>query len=152
LAIQDGQISFRTPRFYVLSRLLDGQYPKYNQLIPAENKIVAFANKKAFIDSLERTAVMANERTNIVKLSLDNNNMSLAAQTPDVGDSKDTMAVLYDGDTLNIAFNYKYVIDALKVIESDDVRMETNGPLSPTIFKGKEDNGYLCLVMPVQVK
>ncbi|WP_373531461.1 DNA polymerase III subunit beta [Vampirovibrio sp.] len=152
LAIQEGQISFRTPRFYVLSRLLDGQYPKYNQLIPAENKIVAFANKKMFIDSLERTAVMANERTNIVKLSLDNNNMSLAAQTPDVGDSKDTMDVVYDGDTLNIAFNYKYVIDALKVIESEDIRMETNGPLSPTIFKGKEDNGYLCLVMPVQVK
>lgn len=152
LAIQEGQISFRTPRFYVLSRLLDGQYPKYNQLIPAENKIVAFANKKAFIDSLERTAVMANERTHIVKLSLDKGNMSLAAQTPDVGDSKDTLEVLYDGDTLNIAFNYKYVIDALKVIESEDVRMETNGPLSPTIFKGKEENGYLCLVMPVQVK
>ncbi len=152
LAIQEGQISFRTHRYYVLSRLLDGQYPKYNQLIPAENKIVAFANKKAFIDSLERTAVMANERTNIVKLSLDNNNMSLAAQTPDVGDSKDTLEVRYEGDILNIAFNYKYVIDALKVIESEDIRMETNGPLSPTIFKGKEENGYLCLVMPVQVK
>jgi DNA polymerase-3 subunit beta len=152
IAIHDGQISFRTPRFYVLSRLLDGQYPKYNQLIPAENKIVAYANKKEFIESLERTAVMANERTNIVKMVLDKGNMSLAAQTPDVGDSKDTMEILYDGDTLNIAFNYKYVIDALKVIESEDVRMETNGPLSPTIFKAKEDNGYLCLVMPVQVK
>jgi DNA polymerase III subunit beta len=152
IAIQEGQISFRTSRYYVLSRLLDGQYPKYNQLIPAENKIVAFANKKAFIDSLERTAVMANERTNIVKMILDKNNLSLAAQTPDVGDSKDTLEILYDGDPLNIAFNYKYVIDALKVIESEDVRMETNGPLSPTIFKGKEENGYLCLVMPVQVK
>ena len=152
IAIQDGQISFRTPRYYVMSRLLDGQYPKYNQLIPAENKIVAFANKKIFIDSLERTAVMANERTNIVKLVFDKNNLSLAAQTPDVGDSKDTMDINYDGETLNIAFNYKYVIDALKVIESDDVRMETNGPLSPTIFKGREENGYLCLVMPVQVK
>ncbi|HEY9687982.1 MAG TPA: DNA polymerase III subunit beta, partial [Coleofasciculaceae cyanobacterium] len=109
IAIHDGQISFRTPRFYVLSRLLDGQYPKYNQLIPAENKIVAYANKKEFIESLERTAVMANERTNIVKMVLDKGNMSLAAQTPDVGDSKDTMEILYDGDTLNIAFNYKYV-------------------------------------------
>ncbi len=152
IAILDGQISFRTPKYYVLSRLLDGQYPKYNQLIPAENKIVAYARKKELIESLERTAVMANERTNIVKMVLDKNNLSLAAQTPDVGDSKDTMEILYDGDTLNIAFNYKYVIDALKVIESDDVRMETNGPLSPTIFKGKEENEYLCLVMPVQVK
>lgn len=152
LAIADGQISFRTPKFYVLSRLLDGQYPKYNQLIPAENKIVAYAKKKDFIESLERTAVMANERTNIVKMILDKGSLSLAAQTPDVGDSKDTLEVLYDGDTLNIAFNYKYVIDALKVIESEDVRMETNGPLSPTIFMGKEENEYLCLVMPVQVK
>jgi len=152
LAIVDGQISLRTPRFYVLSRLLDGQYPKYNQLIPATNKIVAYAKKKEFIESLERTAVMANERTNIVKMALDKGNMSLAAQTPDVGDSKDTVTIMYDGEPLSIAFNYRYVIDALKVIESEDVRMETNGPLSPTLFKAKEENGYLCLVMPVQVK
>ena len=95
---------------------------------------------------------MANERTNIVKMAVDNGNMSLAANTPDVGDSKDVVEVLYEGDPLSIAFNYKYVLDALRVIESDDVRMETNGSLSPTIFKGKEENGYLCLVMPVQVK
>lgn len=152
LAIVDGQISLRTPRFYVLSRLLDGQYPKYNQLIPATNKIIAYAKKQAFIESLERAAVMANERTNIVKMMFDNGNLSLAANTPDVGDAKDTLEVLYDGEPLSIAFNYKYVLDALKVIESDDVRMETNGSLSPTIFMGKEENSYLCLVMPVQVK
>jgi DNA polymerase-3 subunit beta len=152
IAIRNGQIAFRTPKYYVLSRLLDGQYPKYNQLIPTENKIVAFAKRKAFIDCLERTAVMANERTNIVKMALEGGNMSLAAQTPDVGDSKDTLEILYEGDPLSIAFNYKYVLDALKVIESEDIRMETNGPLAPTLFKAREENGYLCLVMPVQVK
>ncbi|MBY0450654.1 MAG: DNA polymerase III subunit beta [Cyanobacteria bacterium] len=152
IAIQDGQISLRTSRFYVLSRLLDGQYPKYQQLIPNENKIVAYANKQAMIDSLERAAVMANERTNVVKLSLNKNNMSLAAQTPDLGDSKDTIDIRYDGEPLSIAFNYKYLLDALRVIESDDVRMETNGALAPTLFKSGEENSYLCLVMPVQVK
>jgi len=152
IAIYNGQISFRTSRYYVLSRLLDGQYPKYNQLIPQENKVIAYANRKEFIECLERTAVMANERTNIVKMMLEGNLLSLAAQTPDVGDSKDTLSIHYDGEPLNIAFNYKYVLDALKVIESDDVRMETNGPLAPTLFKAREENGYLCLVMPVQVK
>ncbi|MGE0199806.1 MAG: DNA polymerase III subunit beta [Candidatus Melainabacteria bacterium] len=153
LAIQDGQIAFRTQRYYVLSRLLDGQYPKYNQLIPLENKLVAHAKRQTFIESLERAAVMANERTNIVKLAFENGHLSLAANTPDVGDAKDTMAVLYDGtEPLNIAFNYKYVLDALRVIESDDVRMETNGALAPTLFKGDKDDEYLCLVMPVQVK
>ncbi len=152
VAIKDGQISFRTSRFYILSRLLDGQYPKYNQLIPSENKIVIYAKKQAFIESLERAAVMANERTNVVKLQFDKGNLSLAAQTPDVGDAKDTLEVLYDGEPLSIAFNYKYVLDALKVIESEDVRMETNGASSATLFKAKEENGYLCLVMPVHIK
>lgn len=152
LAIRDGRISFRTPRFYVLSRLMDGQYPKYNQLIPRENRIVVFAERKPFIEALERTSIMANERTNIVKLMLDGGRMSLAAQTPDVGDSTDMVPVRYDGDALNIAFNYKYVIDALKVIDSEEIRMETNGPLAPTLFRPMEENGYLCLVMPVQVK
>lgn len=152
IAIKDGQVSFRTPKFYVLSRLLDGQYPKYSQLIPTENKLVAYANKQIFIASLERAAVMANERTNIVKMAFDKGNLSLAANTPDVGDAKDTMEILYEGEAMNIAFNYKYVLDALKVIESDDVRVEMNGALSPTLFKAKEENGYLCLVMPVQVK
>jgi DNA polymerase III subunit beta len=152
LAIKDGQVSFRTDRFYVMSRLLDGQYPKYQQLIPKENKIVAFANKKALIESLERAAVMANDRTNLVKMQFDRGNLSVSANTPDIGDASDMLEVRYDGDPLNIAFNYRYVLDALKVIESDDVRMEMNGALAPTLFKCEQDNGYLCLVMPVQVK
>lgn len=154
IAIAEGQISFRTENLYVLSRLLDGQYPQYQQLIPVENKFVAYTNRKELIHSLERTAVMANERTNVVKLTFDNHNLSLAANTPDLGDSKDTIAAKYDGaEPLNIAFNYKFLLDALKVIESDDVRVETNGALSPTLLRSEtEESGYLCLVMPVQVK
>lgn len=152
LAIREGQISFRTQHAYLLSRLLDGQYPQYEQLIPKEYKIVAYANRQALIRSLERAAVMANERTNIVKMTFDQNSLSLMAQTPDLGDSKDDMGIQYDGEEMNIAFNYKFVLDALKVIESDDVRMEMSSPLSPTLFKSRDENGFLCLVMPVQVK
>lgn len=152
VAIQDGQISFRTETVYMLSRLLDGQYPQYEQLIPKDFKVIAYANRQALISSLERTAVMANERTNIVKMTFDKDSLSLMAQTPDVGDSKDNLDIQYDGDPLNIAFNYKFILDALKVIETDDVRMELNGGLSPTLFKSRDENGFLCLVMPVQVK
>jgi DNA polymerase III subunit beta len=101
---------------------------------------------------LERTSIMANDRTNIVKLSISPGRMELAADTPDVGNSKDLVPVRYDGEPVQMAFNYKFVLDALKVIESDDIRMETNGAVSPTLFKDKEESGYLCLVMPVQVK
>jgi DNA polymerase-3 subunit beta len=152
LAIQDGQISFRTEKYYLLSRLLDGQYPKYQQLIPSENKLVMTANRQALMASLERTAVMASERTNLVKMMMESDAMSLVANTPELGDSRDTVPIRYDGEPLHMAFNYRYVLDALRVIESDDVRIETNGALAPTLFKAKEENGYICLVMPVQVK
>ncbi len=153
LAIQDGQISFRTDTVYVVSRLLDGQYPQYQQLIPDGSSITAYADKASLITSLERASVMANERTHVVKLSFENGNLSLAANTPEVGDSKDTIEARFDGaEPLNIAFNYKFLLDALRVIESDDVRMETNGALAPTLFKDKDRNNFLCLVMPVQVK
>lgn len=82
---------------YVLSRLLDGQYPKYNQLIPTDNTLAITANRKALIESLERVAVMANDRTNVVKMTVDNTQLSLVANTPDVGDSQDSMEVVFNG-------------------------------------------------------
>jgi DNA polymerase III subunit beta len=121
-------------------------------LIPATNRLVATGNRHAIMASLERAAVMANERTHIVRMTLDAGQMQLMADTPDVGNSKDMVPVHYDGEALQIAFNYKYVLDALKVMDSEEVSMETNGSLAPTLFKAKEDESYLCLVMPVQVK
>jgi DNA polymerase III subunit beta len=153
VAIRDGQIAFRTERFYMLSRLLDGQYPQYEQLIPVDYTDVVLANRDALIKSLERAAVMANERTNIVKMSFDKSQLSLAAQTPDLGDARDQLRVVYDGDQMDIAFNYKFVLDAVKAIDSEDVRLELKSGLAPTLFKPtSEDGNYLCLIMPVQVK
>lgn len=153
LNIAQGLISFRTDSVYVVSRLLDGQYPQYQKLIPTENTIVAYANRKELISSLERAAVMANERTHVVKMSFDGSELTLAANTPDLGDSKDTLSVEFNGiEPLQIAFNYKFLLDALKVMSTDDIKMETNGPLAPTLFSARDQNNTLCLVMPVQVK
>jgi DNA polymerase III subunit beta len=152
IGIHEGQIVFEAGAYRIVSRLLDGMYPQYNQLIPQNNQIVILSRRKEFMEALERTSVMANERTNIVKLSFSDNTMRLEAQTPDVGDSQDSMSVEYSGSPFQIAFNYRYVIDALRVIDADEIRMETSGSLAPTLFKPCEDNSYLCLVMPVQVK
>ncbi|MEB3245344.1 MAG: DNA polymerase III subunit beta [Vampirovibrionales bacterium] len=157
IAIIDGQIYLLSERAEIISRLIDGQYPKFEQLIPAQNQIVASASRQAFIASLERAAIMANERTNVVKLHFEANRLSLMANNPELGDSKDEMDVRYEGAALDIAFNYKYVIDALRAIDTERVRLETNGALAPAVFRGELENAeadarYLCLVMPVQVK
>lgn len=152
IALIEGQVYLATPRILAVSRLLDGQYPRYEQLIPVSNTLVASANKQALIASLERAAVMANERTNVVRLTLEPGQLTLAANTEDGNASKDVLPVRYEGEPMQMAFNYKYVLDALKVIEADEVRLETNGALAPTVFRADEDASYICLVMPVQVK
>lgn len=159
IALDHGRIYLSAGQLLAVSRLLDGQYPRYEQLIPLNNRIVMESNRVAFMASLERAAVMANERTKIVKLKLENGQLMMAADTPELGQSHDSLPVRYDGEPLEIAFNHEYVLDALKVIESDDVRMETNGVLAPTLFRDSDETttadntqGYLCLVMPVQVK
>jgi DNA polymerase-3 subunit beta len=154
ISLKDGQVFLNTERFNAVSRLLDGQYPRYEQLIPKESTIVAVMNRSALVSALERTAVMANERTQIVKMNFSHDQLRLAADTPDVGHSQDSLPVQFNhAEELQIAFNYTFVLDALKVMSGDEVRLETNGSLAPTLFRDEAARQqYLCLVMPVQVK
>jgi DNA polymerase III subunit beta len=156
MAIADGQLALKTDRFYVLTRLIDGQYPQFQQLIPKENKLTMVANRAHLMAGIERAAIMANERTSVIKMTITMDRVELAANTPEMGDSKDEVDVQFTGhnpDPFVIAFNYRYVLDALKVIADDDIRMETNGQLTPTIFRSNTpDDGYMCVVMPVQVR
>lgn len=148
----DGQISFRLSDKYLLSRLLEGKYPDYPKLIPLNYEVVVLANREDLLGSVKRTSVMANERTNIIKLDFEKNKLNLSANTPDMGDASDSMEVDYKGDGLKIAFNYKFLIDSLHAIDTNDVRIELGSSLSPVLFKPDTEDGYLCLVMPVQVK
>lgn len=152
VGLADGQISFRMADKYLLSRLLEGRYPDYPKLIPAGYETVAKANKDDLISSIRRTAVMANERTNIVKMDFEKHKLNLSANTPDMGDASDSMDVDFKDGGLKIAFNYKFILEALQAIETHDITMEFGGSLAPALLKCDDDEGYLCLIMPVQVK
>lgn len=152
IGISDGQISFRLPDKYLLSRLLEGRYPDYPKLIPLNYETIVRANKDDLVSSIRRTSVMANERTNIIKLDFEKHKLNLSANTPDIGDASDSMDVDFKEGGLKIAFNYKFLVEALQAIESHDVKMEFGGSLAPALLKTDEDEGYLCLIMPVQVK
>jgi DNA polymerase III subunit beta len=156
LSIADGQLALKTDRYYVMTRLIDGQYPQYKQLIPAENKLAMESDRKHLTEGIERAAIMANERTSVIKMTLTDGMVVLAANSPDVGDSSDEVAINFTGhngpDPFVVAFNFKYVLDAMRVMPGERVRMEMNGPLTPTVFRSAEDDGYMCVVMPVQVR
>lgn len=136
----------------IISRLMEGQYPKYNQLIPQESQKVAIVNISQLISSLERVAIMVNEKTSIIKFEFKDNKLTLTADTPDSGASEDEFDIEYAFEELKIAFNYKYVLDSLKNMETTEVKIGLNTSLSATVLKPNNEEDYVCLIMPVQIR
>lgn len=136
----------------IISRLMEGQYPKYNQLIPQDSPKEAIVNISQLIASLERVAIMVNEKTSIVKFEFKDNKLILTADTPDSGKSEDEIDIEYSAEELKIAFNYKYVLDSLKNMETSEVKIGLNSTLSATVLKPNNDEDYVCLIMPVQIR
>jgi len=149
---ENSKIIIKSEKTVTISRLLDGQYPKYNQLIPQESPKTAVVNVSQFISALERVSIMVNEKTSIVKLEFSNNNLKLTADTPDSGKSEENLDIDYTGEELVIAFNYKFVLEALKNIDSECVKIGLNSPLSATMFKPDSEEDFVCLIMPVQIR
>jgi len=137
----------------IISRVMEGQYPKYNQLIPQDSPKEAIVNIPRLISSLERVAIMVNEKTSIVKFEFKENKLILSADTPDSGSSEDEFDIEYkETEELKIAFNYRYVLDSLKNMETTEVKIGLNSSLSATVLKPNNDEDYICLIMPVQIR
>lgn len=151
ITVKNGQILFKLSDRYIASRLIEGQYPNYEQLIPINNEKKAKINRSKLLSSLDRVATMVNERTNIVKFSFNRDSLKITADTPDLGDSCDELLVDYKSDSLDIAFNYRYVQDFLKVIEAENIIIEMDGSLSGVLYRSENENDAICLIMPVQL-
>lgn len=146
------KLIIKSSNIMLISRLMEGQYPKYNQLIPQESPKEVIVNILQLVSSLERVAVMVNERTSIVKFEFKENKLVLTADTPDSGASEDEIDIDYTSEELKIAFNYKYVLESLKNMETAEVKIGLNTSLSATVLKPNNDEDYICLIMPVQIR
>lgn len=150
---EKSKFIIKTEKTITISRLLEGQFPQYNKLIPNESPKEALVNVSQLISALERVSIMVNEKTSIVKLEFSHNTLRLTADTPDSGKSEEVLDIDYAYDEeLSIAFNYKYVLEALKNIDSAEVKVGLNTPLSATMFKPNSEEDYVCLIMPVQIR
>ncbi len=146
------KLIIKSERTTTISRLLEGQFPKYNQLIPAESPKEALVSVPELIGALERVSIMVNDKTSIVKLYFSQGKLKLTADTPDSGKSEDELDIVYNAEDLEIAFNYKFVLEALKNMDCDNVKIGLNTGLSATVFRPDCEDDFVCLIMPVQIK
>lgn len=149
-----GQAVFEWVDQRLTSRLLEGQYPNYRQLVPKQFAHQVTIDRRILISSLERISVLADQKNNIVKLTVDNMNqqLTLSVDAQDVGSGRETIAAQISGEGLEVAFNVKYLLDGLKAITTTEVQIQLNTSTSPVILTPLGGLKMTYLVMPVQVR
>jgi DNA polymerase-3 subunit beta len=133
----------------VITKLIEGNYPNYRQVIPGEAKERVPLAREELVQALRRAEIMTSEKANSVKLTFGKNNLAITANSPEVGEARETLAVNYKGKEMAIAFNPRYLIDALNALNEDEVFFELIDELSPGVLK---INGpFLYVVMPMRL-
>ncbi|HJU76166.1 MAG TPA: DNA polymerase III subunit beta [Gemmatimonadaceae bacterium] len=150
----ENHLGFQSPVASVLTRLIEGPYPNYDQVIPRDNDRYAIVNRASLTSALRRMAIVASDQTHRVRLSFNAAILRFSVQTPDLGEAQDEMAVDYNGDPLEIGFNGMYLLETLRYMPTDDVRITfKNAERAATIEPANwsDPAKYLCLVMPLRL-
>lgn len=144
-------VKLETDQWVFISRLVEGQYPNYQQLIPQQFERETRINKSEFISALERVLIISEQRNGIVCIDILGDQIRLYADVPDYGDSEEFVDCQNKGTALEkLAFNGKYLMDAVKNTTGEAFKVETNSLTSPAVFTG-DDTG-IALVMPTQIR
>jgi len=136
------------------SRLLEGQYPAYHQLIPRQFERQMTVERQLFVAALERIAVLAAQKNNIVKLMLDSTaqQVGLSAEAPQFGSGEEVLLAQISGDDLEIAFNVRYLIEGLKAMSSSEIQLQMNSETTPAVVSPVSGQKMTYLVMPIQIR
>jgi DNA polymerase III subunit beta len=133
----------------LITKLIEGNYPNYRQVIPGEAKERIPINREELLQALRRAEIMTSEKANSVKMTFGKNQLAITANSPEVGEARETLAVNYKGKEMAIAFNPRYLIDPLAALSEDEVFIELIDELSPGVLK---INGpFLYVVMPMRL-
>src|SRR5262245_34060498 len=154
LAKSDNHIGFRAGGTLVFSRLIEGPYPNYEQVIPRENDKQATIDKMAMAAALRRMSVVASDQTHRIRLAFSGGNLKFSVQTPDLGEAQDELSVTYEGEPLEIGFNATYLLEILKYMPTDEVRFTFKAPERAATIEPvgwNDPASYMSLVMPLRL-
>lgn len=154
IARGENHIGFRSPFTSVFSRLIEGPYPNYELVIPRDNDRNAIADKAALISALKRMSVVASDQTHRIRLSFNSGMLKFSVQTPDLGEAQDELPIRYTGDQLDIGFNASYLLEILRYIPTDEVKLTFKAPERAATLEPEgwsDAASYLCLVMPLRL-
>ncbi len=151
LSIGEHEVTFTSGEVKVSTRLLEGTYPDYRQLIPAEYPNRLHVGKDSLLDALRRVRLLVRDNTTPVRLSMRQGGVDLTVVSQEVGDASETVDADFAGDELTIAFNPTYLIDGVEAVAGDEVLLETVDATKPATVRSGEQTNFRYLLMPVRV-
>lgn len=152
ISVDDSFMYVNCEEKYFLSiRLISREYPKYQAVIPQKTTFALIVDKGAVLDALRRIKIMSNEKSNGVRVKLNENEMVLMANHPSLGDARETIPVEYDGREMEIGFNAKYLIETLATFDEGEIRFEINNEFSAVVLKATNLPHLLGIIMPLKL-
>src|SRR5207248_6280637 len=152
--IDQNQILFRTDRYTLVSRLIEGQFPRYERVIPAGHTRRITLPREDFLAVVRRARIVARDAAaaNRVLLRTSGESLILTAEAGELGRAYEEIEVMREGDDIEVAFNASYLIDLLSVLETEAVHLEMTEPLAPAVVRPVDGPDYLMVIMPMQIQ
>jgi DNA polymerase-3 subunit beta len=142
---------FKRDGLIMVSKLIDGNYPNYLQVVPAKSTKKVSVDKDLFTHAVKRVSILSKEKTNAVKLQLEKDRLTLSTNNPEIGEANEELSVDYRGEEITIGFNSRYLMDALTAMDRANIALELSDALSPCLITEEGDDHYKCVVMPMRV-
>jgi DNA polymerase-3 subunit beta len=149
ISVGENLVSFELSGSQLVSKLVEGNYPNYRQVIPGEAKERITIEREALLNSVRRVSLLSNDKTSSVRLNFSRNNLDITANTPEVGEARESLAVVYRGRDLSIAFNPDFLMDPLRNLPNDEIHLDLIDEMSPGVIK--ITTPFLYVLMPMRV-
>ena len=151
ITVGEKHLLFTVGSVQFLTRLIEGSYPNYENVIPKSNEKKMSIARDLFAKVLRRVSIMSKDRASAVKFDLEDEKLTVSSSSPDLGEAKEEVAVDYKGDKVSLGFNARYVLDVLGAISTEKVVLELQDSLSPVLVKEEGNEDYKCVIMPMRI-
>ena len=151
IGFMDNSAVIKKGNTVVVMRLIDGEFPDYTKVIPANNDRTVQINRDKFLHSLKRMAILSSEKFKGVKIEVSSELIVISSSNPELGEAHEELEVQYEGNSISARFNAKYLIDVLSVMADRDVELKLKDELSPVIMKAVAEDDFMAVIMPMRL-
>ena len=151
IGVKDKNLILKSDPERLIIRLIEGDFPDYDLIIPKKNKGELKVGKEALLMMLKRMSILSSDKYRSVRFKIEKDHIDATTTNPEIGESREVMPVSYNGENIEIAFNPRYFIDVVSTMRSDEIIIRLSDEATPCLLEGEDDPGFLSVIMPMRI-